>query len=848
MPSHFTDIDRIGGETKSDKSKKQKDTRKAAAGPADADEDVAQASETDRLRAELQASRLARGRAPGGVLGTVSATASRGKHIPRDGDDDDADGADSDAFDSEGDGDDRGEDGDEGEGEGEGEGEDSEGEFERAPRRRPNWEDDTRHIAQRLPVKLPTGQFREVDEDRVKAKSDAEDRLQRIADAQAEAKAEAEAEGEGDDGHGAGEGDDDSEGDGGVYDSKDDGVGYGSRDSERDGGPSQRKRRRVSGESDAATTAAASSPPAVPMDPVAVARLREQRVKRVRLEIAELTDTVLAAPEKHIDATMDALHTYTSDGDVTIQYMALLSEMEIFKDLMPGYRIRLPTEEEMAVKHKRDVEQLMKYERSLLLGYTRYVRCLLDKRKKLARDSQTRRKTRGLSAADRTAAAAAASSALDTARVIAKCLCGLLVRGYDFNSRKEVVTGTVSLLNHSAQPIRALAVRALRDMYKADAAGDATLESVRIIARTIKQRGGRGHPELLECFTALPLNAEILTADTKTENVKLKKKQKMERRKLAREAEKELDKDMKEAEAEVSVGHRKRVQTALLTEVFTTYFRVLKQTRQSPLLPAVLKGLAKFAQLINLELVLDLLECLKRLIAEDADPQLPLESACHCLITAFSTLKAHGGAITIDVKEFYTHFYHLCMRAAEPENHPHVPLLLDCVALMFQQNRQLALDRVASVVRRLSIVSLQLPAHAALATLHTLRAMLDRYPRVKQLLDRETSASGAYLPEADDPDHCNAFASTSWELTLLSACFNRLTAKYSANLLAGGALPAAMRSQSSTELFYTYDFATNGFNPPLQPPAVVSKTKSKQLRLQRKVCDRSIPFHSHWHE
>ncbi len=63
----------------------------------------------------------------------------------------------------------------------------------------------------------------------------------------------------------------------------------------------------------------------------------------------------------------------------------------------------------------------------------------------------------------------------------------------------------------------------------------------------------------------------------------------------------------------------------------------------------------------------------------------------------------------------------MCVRAVEPHNHAHVPLLLDCVALMFQHNRQLAMERVAGVIRRLCIVSLQLPAHAALATMHAIR-------------------------------------------------------------------------------------------------------------------------------
>jgi hypothetical protein len=51
--------------------------------------------------------------------------------------------------------------------------------------------------------------------------------------------------------------------------------------------------------------------------------------------------------------------------------------------------------------------------------------------------------------------------------------------------------------------------------------------------------------------------------------------------------------------------------------------------------------------------------------------------------------------------------------------------------------------------------------------LHSLRACLTKYPKCKQLLDREVTTSGAYLADLDDPDHANAFAATAWEFSLL---------------------------------------------------------------------------------
>ena len=46
-------------------------------------------------------------------------------------------------------------------------------------------------------------------------------------------------------------------------------------------------------------------------------------------------------------------------------------------------------------------------------------------------------------------------------------------------------------------------------------------------------------------------------------------------------------------------------------------------------------------------------------------------------------------------------------------------------------------------------------------------------PTTRALLDSEGSiASGVYLPELDDPDHCMAQTSSLWELSVLSVSFS----------------------------------------------------------------------------
>lgn len=54
--------------------------------------------------------------------------------------------------------------------------------------------------------------------------------------------------------------------------------------------------------------------------------------------------------------------------------------------------------------------------------------------------------------------------------------------------------------------------------------------------------------------------------------------------------------------------------TNIMNEVFATYFRILRRSPTSKLLPAVLAGLSKFAHLINVEFVDEVVTSLRQLV------------------------------------------------------------------------------------------------------------------------------------------------------------------------------------------------------------------------------------------
>jgi nucleolar complex protein 3 len=96
----------------------------------------------------------------------------------------------------------------------------------------------------------------------------------------------------------------------------------------------------------------------------------------------------------------------------------------------------------------------------------------------------------------------------------------------------------------------------------------------------------------------------------KKNSVKLSRQERKHRKALEK-----VEQQMKETQAEESQTKKTKLQTSVLDQVFLTYFRILKQAPDSQLLSPALKGLAKFAHLINVDFFADLMSVLSSLLA-----------------------------------------------------------------------------------------------------------------------------------------------------------------------------------------------------------------------------------------
>ena len=102
----------------------------------------------------------------------------------------------------------------------------------------------------------------------------------------------------------------------------------------------------------------------------------QERAQEAQMRIAEICTSVTQAPEKHLPLLGD-LHDLCSDQDPQISRLAMLSLSAVFNDILPGYKIRLPTAKELAMPVSKEVQKVRSYESALLSAYQKFVKTLV---------------------------------------------------------------------------------------------------------------------------------------------------------------------------------------------------------------------------------------------------------------------------------------------------------------------------------------------------------------------------------------------------------------------------------------------------------------------------------------
>ncbi|KAI9309156.1 nucleolar complex-associated protein-domain-containing protein [Cunninghamella echinulata] len=513
---------------------------------------------------------------------------------------------------------------------------------------------------------------------------------------------------------------------------------------------------------------------------------KKQLIILKKEELASLATSIQEDPEENIGRLKGFRDMYKTDN-ATVRKLALLAQLAVYKDIIPGYRIRLSTEKEESVLVSKDIRKLRQYEKTLLHNYEAYLKdlnALLSKRNTEIDKSM--------------------------AIVATKCLCELLTSKPHFNFRLEIMVSIVARMStYKWDEMAELSYNAIINILEGDESGRISLDAVIMITRMIKSKHYTVNEKVVTLFLHLRLKDEmapISNSNNKEDNPLQRKRKAKDKPFLNKKAKKalketkEIEKEFQEAEAIVSKEEKDKHHTETLKLLFAFYFRVLKQYTTSPLLPNVLEGLARFSHLINVDFFNDLLNALRNVMQQlnnttndfTAYATTNTRKCLLCIITAFQLLSGQGEAVNYDLKDFYKEIYQILLQATfhtrleddwvlstnnnnnsneqqtiTVSSESESELILRGLEMMFLRKRQIPIDRLAAFVKRFSLVALNMPTKTVSNCLNLVQRLINKDHRLDALIQSEDRAStGLYMPLLQDPELSNPFGTSLYELFL----------------------------------------------------------------------------------
>nr|CCA22461.1 nucleolar complex protein 3 putative [Albugo laibachii Nc14] len=575
--------------------------------------------------------------------------------------------------------------------------------------------------------------------------------------------------------------------------------------------------------------------------------LRDRRIASRKVQIAELCENILENPDEALRKRKDhperwsKLEELHHDGilqeqDLMIRKLAMLSELAIFLDILPEYRIRSPSEtdtERNAGKPqlKKKVQSLLDSEISLLQSYQAFLKYCSSFVIHTVKEKNT-------SHVAMPSPKALTSNLLienPLTETAVKCLTELLKAKYSFNFHVDLIRTLIPLADSSSGSIRLMACDAFKAVFCADKTFEVSLKIVQYFAAYIKRQNYRTKRNIVDSLLVLPLDVTMEAGENARKHAKSDRKK---RRKLKKQGD-SIKMGLKEAEAVVDSAERSKTQADILHEIVLIYFRILKQSNDSQVIPPVLEGLSKFGNLINLDILTDLLNLLKSLLQKD---ELSSVSAFHAILMGVKALQGPGQELMVDEKEFidalYFQFGKLAYDVAcSNEKNDSITVAMSCMNVVFLRRKELTFDRVGAFIKRMLIISLSLAPHQTLAILATIRGLFNRYSKLHQLLESEVDrvASGDYRADVDDPDFSNPFSSACWDLSLLERHYHPFVASFACET--AQATPN-LPSEMSLALLKRYDTTGTGvFVPSIAIPTrnpLYGKMKDQQSKKRKR--------------
>jgi nucleolar complex protein 3 len=440
--------------------------------------------------------------------------------------------------------------------------------------------------------------------------------------------------------------------------------------------------------------------------------------------IAESCGLIIEDPQQHFNRLPQVV-ALINDPDLKIAKLAIASLALLFKDIVPGYKIREITKQERETAVSKAVKSVRAFEGCLLHNYQRFLQCVETIARGNVHNKASNKQKLGLRV------------------TCARALCSLLEPLCHFNFAANLCKAVVSKLTSPHADIANACRECIASFFASNRSLDIILAAVKQIAEGIKSHMHDVSPELLQVLLQLKLvKSCVASASHKSSRPALDDDDDLDALKLKQ--------DLAEAESALDPKEEERINTEIVDCVFQCFFRLLKANPPNlHVLPVVLRGISKYAHLISIDFVSDIVAVVRKLATASSTPP-QLQIACVSCVT--SVLRNQGSAWSVDLKDFttalYSTLFHSVVRSgpsdAAVDNHnpqetrEQIAGLLTTLKSVLIDNRQLSLSRVDAFIKRCLLTATHAPQHITLAVLAFSHALVLKYPKSSHLFSSES--------------------------------------------------------------------------------------------------------------
>ncbi|CAN8233721.1 unnamed protein product [Cochlearia groenlandica] len=574
----------------------------------------------------------------------------------------------------------------------------------------------------------------------------------------------------------------------------------------------------------------------------------EETFENNKNKLAELGMNLLSDPEANIKSLKEMLD-FTKVANTKIVKLCLLSLLSVFKDIIPGYRIRLPTEKELEMKVSKEVKKTRFYESNLLKAYKSYLQKLVALERQPVYN-----------------------------QVATRCICTLLDSVPHFNYRDNLLVSVVKNISSPDEVVRRLCCSTIRSLFTNEGkhGGELTVQAVRMIADQVKSYNCQLHPNSIEVFMSIRFDEDIGKRERENQDKKKSKKnnkrsrqeeqnqveeneRKKSKREMTSKIRDEVSADYRGVTYEPDAMERRKMQTETLSAVFATYFRILRNTMFStgesteedtslhpgafgshPLLAPCLDGLAKFTQQLDLDYIGDLMNYLKKLASSNCvsnnlkqknSKLLTVSERLRCCLVAFKVMRSNLNALNVDLQDFFVQLYNLLLEYRPGRDSGEV--LAESLKIMLCDDRHQDMQKTAAFVKRLATFALCSGCAESMSALVTVKNLLQRNVKCRNLLENDAgggSVSGSisiYQPYATDPNLSGALATVLWDLNLLTKHYHPAISTMAKTI--------SNMNTSQNQTFLSAVTPPQAFaDYSLEKESFESKMESRKLNMKRK--------------